>query len=594
MFESQVLKRILINNKVEAKQLYKIILNLLLLKNETFSQMFLQGTRENLSTYYLSLQKDYLTFLSQYFIKGGNKNKVENMFQKIFFKVKKRKNQSKRWAKKTWRSFLKCKYNAMYYIRLKIRKRRRKVKYRVTYLESYRWLKKSALPLAKTIKESKLRTFSDAFNKEFLLLRSGKSAITVKRNEYHKLAYIRAPYSWKKERKLKQKRQKGPTWRFFKVWNRKVRKRKWALWLKKSVGVSSPFKPKKALLKKRFNKWVRQFLLNQDIFQQMRQNSKLKKTQVYSNLKLDKKLEITKGINLSAISPKSLVLFSLKRMSHSNKIFKNGDFFFAKVRLSLKDNKEYNNALIKLPVFSGLTWSLGKKTPVGKSADLKLISTPKSKTNLIFSKNSMKREKFIKNYLLPRKLGVKLDLSKPFPLVNKRSFFYFFKTKRIQNKRGASKVKKTIHPFETKSLFIKNIFVKKLKRLNNFNYNNFKGSKNLDLCSFIVNSTEIKNTEIDLITLKNILKGKSSTKLKNMANAGKLLKIKSTYDHSFKSLTFFSVILVWKFVESRLLKNLTLNEYKKIEKDSRRKKKYQFIKKMFYYIKMLYRDVYKV
>lgn len=575
MFELALLKRIVVANKVESKQLYKIFLNLLLLKNETFSQMFLQGTEENLSSYYLSLQKDYLTFLTQYFIKKGKKTKVENLFRKFFFKLKKRKNPSRRWAKKTWRSFLKCKYNAMYYVRLKIRKRRRRVKYRVTYLESYRWLKKSVLPLAKTVKESKLRTFSDAFYKEFLMLRSGKSGITTKRNEYHKLAYMRAPYSWKRERKSKQTRQKSATWRFFKVWNRKIRKRKWAVWLKKFSAYSN--KVKKSITKKRFNKWVSQYLVNVEIFQQSRQN--LKKSETILNLK------DSKGVSKNALFKQEKFLF--KNGQKFNNIIEKNNSFFTKVRLFLytKNRQESKSVLIKFPLFAYTSYFHINSLNPKNNYKVKLNS------KLLFGKNSSRREKFVKKYLLPQKGVSKVDLSKPYPAVTNKFFAYNFKKKRIKNKRAFFSAN-GVNLTSKLRVLEKNIFVKKVKKLNRFGYAKSKESKFVAISSFV--SKDFEKSKFDIKFVKNLLKGKNSPSLFNISEAGKNLKQKSSYDHAFKNLTFFSVILVWKFLETRLVKNLTLNEYKKIEKDLLRKKKYQFIKKMFYYVKMLYRDLYKI
>lgn len=585
MFELELLKRIAVANKVESKQLYKIFLNLLLLKNETFSQMFLQGSQENLSSYYLSLQKDYLTFLSQYFIKKGNKNKVENMFRKFFLKLKKRKNLSRRWAKKTWRSFLKCKYNAMYYIRLKIRKRRRRVKYRVTYLESYRWLKKSVLPLAKTVKESKLRTFSDAFFKEFLLLRSGKSGITSKRNEYHKLAYMRAPYSWKRERKFKQTRQKGATWRFFKVWNRKIRKLKWSVWLKKTSGRFYSNRVnglKKVVVKRHFNKWVSQYLLNQEIFHQAGQNpNKVEKSNKNNSAK--KFIKSSSFIDTKFEAKKSSQ-FLFKKIKNLHKFFIEGNSYFAKVRLFLsRQNKQENKFVLAQVKFPVSNFEHKKNDLILKN---RIITKSKLSSNLIFGKNISNREKFVKKYLLPKKGNYKIDLAKPYPLLNSRFLKLTLIKRRIKSKRIISFADKKF------SLLEKNMYIRKFKKLNAFNFSKYKGSNLVSISSLV--SKPVNEIYTNFKFLKPILKGSAFNKVDPIFNAGKNLKQKSNYDHCFKTLSFFSVVLVWKFLESRLLKNLTLNEYKKIEKDLWRKKKYQFIKKMFYYIKMLYRDLYKI
>ncbi len=144
-------------------------------------------------------QKQYFSRLQKHFIKRGKKSTVEKLFRDAFLMPAKRKGNF--WAIKMHEKFKRCEVNATYNIRLKIQKRGRRVKYRVTYLEKTRWLKKALLPLALTIKTRKSARFMDSFQKEVDLLSEGRSDIKVKRDDYHKLALSKTPYSWRRNRK---------------------------------------------------------------------------------------------------------------------------------------------------------------------------------------------------------------------------------------------------------------------------------------------------------------------------------------------------------------------------------------------------------
>jgi len=141
----------------------------------------------------------YLNNLKQFFIKQGKKSTLENLFKEYMINppIKKINN----WNKKASLKFIKCEQNSTPYVKLAIRKRGKRVKYKITYLEKHRQLKKAILPFARVVKERKINSFLLSFDKEIENLSSGKSNIMVKRDEMHQLAFAKAPYLWKKKRK---------------------------------------------------------------------------------------------------------------------------------------------------------------------------------------------------------------------------------------------------------------------------------------------------------------------------------------------------------------------------------------------------------
>jgi ribosomal protein S7 len=141
----------------------------------------------------------YLNNLKQFFIKQGKKSTLENLFKEYMINppIKKINN----WNKKTSLKFIKCEQNSTPYVKLAMRKRGKRVKYKITYLEKHRQLKKAILPFAKIVKERKINSFLLSFDKEIENLSSGKSNIMVKRDEIHQLGFAKAPYLWKKKRK---------------------------------------------------------------------------------------------------------------------------------------------------------------------------------------------------------------------------------------------------------------------------------------------------------------------------------------------------------------------------------------------------------
>lgn len=140
----------------------------------------------------------YLTELKQFFLKKGGKSKMESLFKEYMINPIAKK--TKGWSQKTQEKFIKCEQNSTPYVKLRIRKRGKRIKYRVTYLEKKRWLKKALLPFSKVVREKKMDRFLVSFDKELENLSSGRSSVMVKRDEFHKLALAKAPYSWKRKK----------------------------------------------------------------------------------------------------------------------------------------------------------------------------------------------------------------------------------------------------------------------------------------------------------------------------------------------------------------------------------------------------------
>ena len=148
----------------------------------------------------------YLNNLKQFFIKQGKKSALENLFKEYMINPPIKKVVG--WNKKTYSKLLKCEQNSTPYVKLSLRKRGKRIKYKITYLEKKRQLKKAILPFAKLVKERKMNSFLISFDKEIENLSNGKSSVMLKRDETHQLAFAKAPYSWKKKRKqIKVKRK---------------------------------------------------------------------------------------------------------------------------------------------------------------------------------------------------------------------------------------------------------------------------------------------------------------------------------------------------------------------------------------------------
>jgi len=214
------------------------------LPKEEIQNRFINLEESNvLSTY--NTRNQYFSRLQNHFIKSGKKAAIERLFKKSF--LNKLKNEDKEEDKKEgdtdesthlfWGNSLRiklsrCEANATYNIRLKVKKRRRYTKYRVTYLERTRWLKKALLPLGLSIKTHKTYNLISGFKKEvdFLSVKNSQSPIKLKRDDYHKLAVTTMPYSWRrkveKARLRRRRRERARKRKAAEALRRRVRKQK--------------------------------------------------------------------------------------------------------------------------------------------------------------------------------------------------------------------------------------------------------------------------------------------------------------------------------------------------------------------------------
>jgi hypothetical protein len=191
------------------------------LPQEEIQNRFINLEESNvLNTY--NTRNQYFSRLQNHFIKSGKKSAIERLFKKSFLNQfknldkdadKKEKeidfedkgilNESNKlfWGRVLRTKISRCEANATYNIRLKVKKRRRYTKYRVTYLERTRWLKKALLPLGLSIKAHKTYNLISGFKKEvdFLSVKNSQSPIKLKRDDYHKLATASMPYSWRRK-----------------------------------------------------------------------------------------------------------------------------------------------------------------------------------------------------------------------------------------------------------------------------------------------------------------------------------------------------------------------------------------------------------
>lgn len=104
---------------------------------------------------------------------------------------------------------LRAMYNSRPNIKLRTRRRGRRTLYKVTYIEEKESVKKALLAFSKSLNENKNPKFLISLEKELLILSSGKSPITIKRDVLHRTALENMPYSWKRRRKKRKSRKRN-------------------------------------------------------------------------------------------------------------------------------------------------------------------------------------------------------------------------------------------------------------------------------------------------------------------------------------------------------------------------------------------------
>jgi ribosomal protein S7 len=127
--------------------------------------------------------------MKQFFIKNGKKNIVETQFAKFF------KEKSLLGRNDTTTLINKSLINATTYVFLKTRRRGKRVKYKVSYLEKFKGEKKALLIFSKMLKEkrSNKESYTTRLDKGLNVLSSDKNALISKRDELHKIALENIP-----------------------------------------------------------------------------------------------------------------------------------------------------------------------------------------------------------------------------------------------------------------------------------------------------------------------------------------------------------------------------------------------------------------
>jgi len=146
----------------------------------------------------------YLFFhdIQNHFIKKGKRETLEKYFRKKLLTRSKLKKPS------MYNLLSNAVLSTTPFIRLKAKKRRKYTLYKV-HAATKEWSRRKAVgSFAKSVKEQKTKDLFGSVEKELILLKTGKSTVQQKRDEYHKLALKVTPYRWKKLIYLKRWRDR--------------------------------------------------------------------------------------------------------------------------------------------------------------------------------------------------------------------------------------------------------------------------------------------------------------------------------------------------------------------------------------------------
>jgi ribosomal protein S7 len=127
--------------------------------------------------------------MKQFFIKKGKKNIIESRFYDY---IKQRSVLNKT---NTGELLDKTFNNTTNYVFLKSRRRGKRVKHKVTYLEAARGSKRAILTFSKLFKDQhkKGSSFARLLDKELNNISNEKNNLAIKRDELHKLALENTP-----------------------------------------------------------------------------------------------------------------------------------------------------------------------------------------------------------------------------------------------------------------------------------------------------------------------------------------------------------------------------------------------------------------
>lgn len=130
----------------------------------------------------------YFQNLKQFFLRKGKKDRMESLMREFLVA---RAKANKGDITETLKA---CILNSTPYVRLKVKRRGKKVKYKIGFLEKEKAERKALGTLSKNFKDQSNSKFILGLEKELDVLALGKSAITTKRDEMHKLALLNSPY----------------------------------------------------------------------------------------------------------------------------------------------------------------------------------------------------------------------------------------------------------------------------------------------------------------------------------------------------------------------------------------------------------------
>lgn len=142
--------------------------------------------------YMCTIALNYYNKISHFFIRKGNKAGMEKIFKNLLFLRVKNNKQA------IIPLLQNCFYNSMYFIRLKVKTRRRKkrILYRITYLEEKEYEKRGLISFGKNTNNiaKKSQPFALTLDQEIEALATNKlHPVRVLRDNVHKLAFKFTP-----------------------------------------------------------------------------------------------------------------------------------------------------------------------------------------------------------------------------------------------------------------------------------------------------------------------------------------------------------------------------------------------------------------
>jgi hypothetical protein len=130
----------------------------------------------------------YFQKMRQFFVRKGKKNVIENVLKGYLIKRAINKPSD-------LNNLLSNAYaNSVSYVKLKTRRRGKRVRYKVGFLEKKDGMRKALLSFSKNMFGNKGVNFAVSFEKELDNLSTGKSSIMLQRNALHEIALKNVPY----------------------------------------------------------------------------------------------------------------------------------------------------------------------------------------------------------------------------------------------------------------------------------------------------------------------------------------------------------------------------------------------------------------